>query len=316
MHPAFSVIFFTTASGAGYGLLFLLGLFGAFGLLPAAAWFGVAAFAVAFGLVTAGLLASTFHLGHPERAWRAVTQWRSSWLSREGVMALVTYVPAGLYAIGWVFLGRNDGIWALLGLLAALCAAVTVWCTAMIYVSLKPIQRWSNGWVAPNYLILALATGAAWLAFLAAAFGMAHWLFAALATVALLVAGLAKLGYWQFIDTSRAASTPESATGIGGFGRVRLFEAPHTEENYLLKEMGYRIARKHAARLRTIAFLAGFVLPALLILLTLFIDSRLGDSLLLLAAALLATGGALVERWLFFAEAKHSVTLYYGAASA
>ncbi len=316
MHPALSVIFFTAASGAGYGLLFLLGIFGAIGLLPAAPWFGIAAFGVALGLVTAGLLSSTLHLGHPERAWRAVTQWRSSWLSREGVMALITYVPAVLYAVGWVFLGRNDGIWAVFGLVSAACAVATVWCTAMIYVSLKPIQRWSNGWVAPNYLAISLATGAAWLAFLTAAFDLLHWSLAALATIALLGAGLAKLGYWHYIDTTRAISTPETATGLGRFGRVRLLEAPHTEENYLLKEMGYRVARKHAARLRLIAFTAGFALPALLALLTPLMAGRLGDTLILLVAAALATLGALVERWLFFAEAKHSVTLYYGAAAA
>ncbi|MCK5623016.1 MAG: dimethyl sulfoxide reductase anchor subunit, partial [Alphaproteobacteria bacterium] len=106
MHPAFSVIFFTTASGAGYGLLVWLGVFGALGLLPPDRWFGVTAFGLAFGLVTAGLLSSTFHLGHPERAWRALTQWKTSWLSREGVVAVLTYIPTGLYAIGWIFLER------------------------------------------------------------------------------------------------------------------------------------------------------------------------------------------------------------------
>ena len=100
MHPALSIIFFTTASGAGYGLLVLLGLGGAFGWLPAERGFGLVGMGLSLGLITAGLLSSTFHLGHPERAWRALSQWRSSWLSREGVMAIATYAPAGLLGLG------------------------------------------------------------------------------------------------------------------------------------------------------------------------------------------------------------------------
>ena len=93
MHPAYSVILFTTASGAGYGLLALLGLVG-FNHGPASSLiFGLTAMVIALGLITIGLLSSTFHLGHPERAWRAFSQWRSSWLSREGVAAVLTYLP-------------------------------------------------------------------------------------------------------------------------------------------------------------------------------------------------------------------------------
>src|SRR4051812_3263486 len=96
MHPAYSVIFFTSASGGGYLLLALLGLFGALGILPADPVLGVVGFGLGFGMVTAGLLSSTFHLGHPERAWRAFSQWRSSWLSREGVLSLASFVPSGV----------------------------------------------------------------------------------------------------------------------------------------------------------------------------------------------------------------------------
>src|SRR5256885_1551665 len=117
MHPAFSVIIFTTASGAGYGLLALLGLGATLGLLPADFTFGLVAFGLALGLITGGLLSSTLHLGHPERAWRAFSQWRTSWLSREGVASVATYLPAGLFALGWVVWGRQ---WEALGLLASL----------------------------------------------------------------------------------------------------------------------------------------------------------------------------------------------------
>src|SRR6056297_2511505 len=115
MHPAYSVIVFTTASGAGYGLLALLGVWGMMGGHAPSTAFGLISGAVAFGLVTLGLLSSTYHLGRPERAWRAFSQWRSSWLSREGVAAVATYVPAGLFAIGWIFWGENGGIWGWFG---------------------------------------------------------------------------------------------------------------------------------------------------------------------------------------------------------
>jgi len=319
MNPAFSVIFFTSASGAGFGLLFLLGIFGPLGLLPSSSWFGVVAFAASFGLAVGGLISSTFHLGHPERAWRAFSQWRTSWLSREGVASVLTFVPAGLFAIGWVFFGSTGGIWAVLGLVSAVMAAITVYCTAMIYVSLKPIQRWSNGWVAPGYLLISLMTGALLLDLLLHLFGAGHWLISGLALVAVAAAWAVKTGYWRFIERTASASTPESATGLGAFGRVRLLEAPHTEENYLLKEMGFRIARKHAARLRDIAELCGFAAPLMLAgvsLISLALEAHWLGTLAALAAVLAAAVGVVVDRWLFFAEARHAVTLYYGAAEA
>ena len=125
MHPAYSIIFFTTASGAGYGMLALLGLLTVSGALPAERWLGLAGFILGLGLVTFGLLSSTFHLGHPERAWRAFSQWRSSWLSREGVLAVATYVPVLAFAFGWVVLERTEGIWAVFGVLGAVGAAAT-----------------------------------------------------------------------------------------------------------------------------------------------------------------------------------------------
>ena len=122
MHPAFSVIFFTTATGAGYGLLALLGPLAALGLVPTTRWFGAVSLGISLTLITAGLLSSTLHLTHPERAWRAFSQWRSSWLSREGVMSVATYVPAGIFALGWVVLGQTDGVFAAAGIVAAVFA--------------------------------------------------------------------------------------------------------------------------------------------------------------------------------------------------
>lgn len=316
MHPAFSVIFFTTASGAGYGLLVWLGVFGALGILPAERWFGVAAFGLAFGLVTAGLLSSTFHLGHPERAWRALTQWKTSWLSREGVMAVLTYIPTGLYAFGWVFLERNDGIYAALGLVGAVLCLATVWCTAMIYASLKSIERWSNGLVPPVYVALGVATGSLLLALLARMFGHGSISIDAAALAALALAAGMKLAYWDMIRKSRSESTAASATGLGKPGLVRLLDAPHTESNYLLQEMGYRVARKHANRLRVIAVIALFAVPLALLIAAALPHLSIISTFLLALAVASAAAGIFLERWLFFAEAKHTVTLYYGEEKA
>lgn len=313
MHPAFSVIFFTTASGAGYGLLALLGLLGPAGVIPAERWFGVAAFGFAFGAVSIGLASSTLHLGHPERSWRALTQWRSSWLSREGVLALATYVPAGLFAIGWVFLEDSGGAWGVLGVGTALLAAVTIGCTAMIYRSLKPIHQWCNGFVMPAYLLAGAMTGALWLNALAHLFGVAGWVVTSVALAATVATWLTKAAYWRFIDATASVSTPNTATGLRT-GQVRLMDAPHTEDNYLLKEMGYRVGRKHARRLRRVAQIAGYALPLALVALTPLLPSTVAAAVAGLAA-LSASLGVIVERWLFFAEAKHTVTLYYGVES-
>ncbi len=295
MHPARSVILFTTASGAGYGMLVWLGLLAPLGLLPGTAGFGMTASLIALALVTLGLLSSTLHLGHPERAWRAVTQWRTSWLSREGIAALITYVPAVLFPLLWLLRGTAGP----LGFVAAAMAAVTVVCTGMIYVSLKPIRQWSNPYVLPVYLLAALFSGGACLAGVAAFWG-AGKLLAYASVVAAAVTLAAKLAYWRSIDAPAGVRTPADATGLGKLGTVRSLDPPNTQENYLLREMGYRIARKHAARLRVIAVLLGFVAPIVLL------------ALVPVVAAIAALLGLLVERWLFFAEATHTVTLYYG----
>src|ERR1700755_2146976 len=108
MHPALSIVFFTTASGAGFALLLLLGLGAPLRLGPPSPSFGFTALALAVLLAIAGLASSAFHLGRPERAWRAFSQWRSSWLSREGVCSVLTFLPAAVFVIGWVGFGRSS----------------------------------------------------------------------------------------------------------------------------------------------------------------------------------------------------------------
>ena len=314
MHPALSIIVFTTLSGMGYGLLAWLCLLAPLGIIPIAPLPGLAAEALGLLFVTAGLLSSSLHLGHPERAWRALSQWRSSWLSREGIASLVTYIPALVFGGLW-FTGGGRVAWTVAGVATTIGAVATVICTAMIYRSLKPVRRWNNGWVVPNYATLAAATGGAWLIAVLAAlhrFDPAAAIGGAL--VFAIAAGL-KIGYWRWIDRDPPGSTVASATGLGRFGQVRLLDPPHTEDNYLLKEMGFRIARRHAAKLRRIALAVGFAAPIVLLLVAATTGGVIAAALAGVAAVT-ASAGVFVERWLFFAEAKHTVTLYYGDAAA
>ncbi len=317
MRPAYSIIVFTTTSGAGLGLLIAFALAVLAGAPPAPV-VGIAAALAGLALVGAGFVASAFHLGRPERALRAFSQWRSSWLSREAVLAALCYPVAGAFLYDWLGQGPSWRV-ALEGAATAGLAAATIAATAMIYASLKPIPAWRNPWVVPGYLAFALATGGAWYAAFAALAGdwqpKAGWI-----ALAGIIASLAiKRAYWRAIDAKGMPHDAGDATGLGGFGRVRLLDAPHTSQNFVMKEMGFRVARKHAARLRRMVVTGGLGLPAVLFAALLAAaPSPAGPATAgaTLAAALAASLGALVERWLFFAEAKHSVILYYGGDTA
>jgi DMSO reductase anchor subunit len=310
MHPAFSVVFFTTATGAGYGLLALLGMLGGFQVIPPEFWLGLIGMGLALGLIVAGLLSSTGHLGRPERAWRAFSQWRSSWLSREGVASVITFVPAGLFGIGWVFFGRSGGWVTVAGLLAACGAVVTVCTTGMIYASLKPIAQWHSRFTLPGYLFFSAMTGSVLLNALLQGFALGSKKLLATSALLTLLGWGWKLATWRYNDRLEIPTNANTATGLAG-GTVRSLEWPHSEENYLLKEMGFRIARKHSARLRQIAQVLAFALPVLLLAAAFALPWPFA-ALLSVFAAIVQFAGMLVERWLFFAEAKHTVTLYYG----
>ncbi len=304
MHPAYSVIFFTVASGAGLGLIAFMGL-GALRIDEMSTGFLLTAFGIGFALSVAGLLSSTFHLGHPERAWRAFSQWRSSWLSREGVLAVVALIVAAIFAGMWLFLDLSS---AFFGVATAVLAMLTVWATGMIYAQIKAVDLWHR-WLTPVcYLLFSIAGGVVLFLFVHALMtGKAGWELSSVAMIALLVAWAVKLFWWRGSENT-PTSTPDTATGLGHLGKVRLLERPHTGSNYLLKEMGFQIGRKHAKKLRMISVMLGAILPILLILLA--IPAPL-DVLWLGLAVLAHLSGMLVERWLFFAEARHSVMAFY-----
>jgi len=113
MRPAWSVILLTTLTGAGQGLF-----------LAAFATGGPRYFALlAVALTAAGLVASFFHLGRPERAWRTAAKWRTSWLSRE-VIVLPLFMGLALASF------LTDSPWA--GWLAALACLALFLCTGRV----------------------------------------------------------------------------------------------------------------------------------------------------------------------------------------
>jgi len=323
MNPAFSVIFFTVLSGAGYGLTLWWAAIFAWSLLapapypPPLWWIGptVEALAISLVLITVGLSSSVLHLGKPRRAWRAFSQWRTSWLSREGVFSLLVYAGVALLGVAAVVddadktIGSNMAVISIALIMA--CSIATVVCTAMIYASLKPVPAWRHPLVLPVYLVFALHTGG-WTA--VALFDVADEP-ASARLIAIGICCLAtgmlaamKLAYWRAIDRIEPP-TRESATALEGIGKVTVFERPHTEANYLTREMGFVLARKHSRKLRVIALLLFAGVPLLALALAWMLP--VASVVALWIAAISALFGAFVERWLFFAEAKHMVMLYY-----
>jgi len=300
MRPAFSLIIFTSLSGLGLGLAAIMGL----GLLaaPSSGWWLLQNM-LALGLVGAGIVSSTFHLGHPERAWRALSQWRSSWLSREGVLAALTMLALACWMVdGWYH--GVDRPW--LGGVITLLALATIWSTAMIYASLKTVARWHHpltGFVFLGYGLSGALLLAATLDHMvlggAGSLAMPAGISVVLATAVSLL--------WSYqTDAASSGSTPESATGLGRFGPVRMLMPPHSEENWLQHEMGFKVARRHTKVLRRISLGLTAAIPLLLLL-------AMPSSLPALCLASLShLAGVMISRWLFFAEAKHTVTLYYG----
>jgi len=290
MHPAPSVIIFSTVSGLGFGLMLFMGL----GLPNVQGWLAAVFAATALGLAVIGLLASTFHLANPKNAIYAFSQWRTSWLSREGIMAILTLLTFFIYALFWAFL---DARLAWLGYLSSAMAMITVFTTAMIYTQMKTVPRWNSATTPLLFLLYAAAGGAL----------LSNQMTAALLLLGIITAIQALA--WMQGDSAlaRSGSTIETATGLSALGKVRLLEKPHSGENYLLKEMVYVVGRKHAAKLRVIALLCVALLPAALILLTEV------NPVIATVIVLLHLVGLFAQRWLFFAEAEHVVGLYYGA---
>lgn len=246
-----------------------------------------------------GLLSSVTHLGKPWRAWRAFTQVRSSWLSREAWAAVASLALAALIIV----LPTLSP--ALVGALLLACSVLTVLCTAMIYHSLPPVPAWTIASVPAIFMTLAVYSGGYLVLLLDPRRGYDWPVFCALLAI---IPATQKLRYWRVLD-AQTLPTASAALGLSADSKVAAFEAPHTQTNYLLHEMVFKLARRHRLRLRRISVLLAFVLAPVAAL-SMLIVPQYGSELAALGLLLLLAG-LMVERWLFFAEARHLVERYY-----
>ena len=309
MHPAFSVIFFTVSSGAGYGLFMLIALANALGLVKMDVSTVIIGGILALVLITAGLLSSTLHLANPKNAWRAVMRFKTSWLSREGVFAILFYPVALLYLLG-VYITQNQGnaLVTFLGLAVVVLALATVFSTGMIYGCLKTIRQWNTALTPANYILLGLASGAVLLSFLLAAAGTSAAPMAGVAAGLLLIAAITKAIYYFWVKQV-TGPTINTATGFTR-AKVRLFDTGNTAGTFLTDEFGYQADATFLRNLKGAVFGLAFIVPLFLMLL--MANGHLGWMGAFLAV-LSVLAGLGVERWLFFAEARHVVRLYHGA---
>ena len=309
MHPALSVIFFTVASGAGFGLFSLLYIADVFKL---GGGFNreqlVVGGLMALALIVFGLISSTFHLANPKNAWRAFNRFRTSWLSREGVFAVI-FMPLALGYLICIWFDVPAIFRIGLGFLAAVLAWITVFSTGMIYACLKTIRQWHTPLVPANYLALGYASGSLLLLLGAVVARLDTVPYIAMSALIVSVAAVLKAIYYFWIGSPSASSTINTATGLTRAG-VKLLDTGHTHGTFLTQEFGFQLARQKAGVLRAAVFIVGFGIPGLMLILVFQQTQAIWSASLALLAVLL---GASVERWLFFAEARHVVNLYHGA---
>lgn len=309
MHPAFSVIFFTVASGAGFGLISLLFLADFFKL---GGGFSreqlVIGGLMAMGLIVFGLLSSTFHLANPKNAWRAFSRFRTSWLSREGVFAVV-FMPLALVYLISIWFDAPQALRVASGFLAAVMAWITVFSTGMIYACLKTIRQWNTPLVPANYLALGYASGSLLLLLGAVVAGLDTTPYIAMSALIMSIAAVLKAIYYFWIRSPGLSPTINTATGLTR-AKVKLLDTGHTHGTFLTQEFGFQIARQQASLLKIVVFVLGFIVPGLMLV---WVFNQEGGQTAAIVAVLAGIVGAAVERWLFFAEARHVVNLYHGA---
>jgi DMSO reductase anchor subunit len=257
------------------------------------------------------------HLANPRNAWRSFTRFRTSWLSREAVFAFAFLAITVIYIV-LVVLGVRGWVHDLVAVAVVALAWTVLVCTAMIYASLKPIRQWHMRWTPASYVVLGHWSGAVLLlGWSPVAEANALKLVAAGLGIA---AAIVKWCYWQSIDSTAGSHTLEQAIGVDrgvrppamasgpSIMRARLLDAGHTHGTFLTDEFGFVVARRHRSMLRGVFWIAGVALPWLWVLFGL--SGWVGASLAGAACMI----GLIAERWLFFAEARHTVRLFHGEA--
>lgn len=310
MHPAFSILFFTTLAGAAQGLVFALALAVLFGLDLAPGFLGIA-LGVAEVLLVAGLAASFMHLGRKTRAWRAVLMWRTSWMSRE-VIVLPVFIA--LVALWWLSLRLGIGApWSWLLPLLVLYGAMLLWyCTAMIYACLRFIEEWAHPLTIVNFTLIGLSSGLVLACAMAAASGEARFVqvFGPWALIATLAAWAARGGALRRNARLRHKSTLQSATGIRTQKLVQK-SMGMSAGSFNTREFFHGVSLAALGNMKLGFLLLAFAFPALMVLWGIFSASAWPW----LLAVLVQAPGLLAERWFFFAQARHPQNLYYQVVS-
>jgi DMSO reductase anchor subunit len=307
MHPAWSILLFTTTAGFAQGLVVVLALACLFGAAPDAMFLSTA-LAVATVLLVAALAASFFHLGHPRRAWRAALMWRTSWMSRE-----VIVLPAFIAVVaGWAVaaaLGASATLTHAVLPLAALVLAFALWyCTAMIYACLRFIQEWAHPLTIVNYTVLGLSSGLV-LAGALAGLGGEGRLVMALVPWTLAITVLAWVTRGLALRRNAALkpkSTLQSATGIHN-PRLVQKSMGMSAGSFNTREFFHGAKPVLVRRTRQLFQVLAFAVPLLLVALA----GLRGSAAWWLLAVPVQFAGLLAERWFFFAQARHPQNLYY-----
>jgi len=311
MNPAFSVVVFTTAAGAGQGLAVALAIALLAGV-PMAPPFVRASLLVALVLLVVGLASSFLHLGRPARAWRAAAMWRTSWLSREVIVLPAFIVVVGLW---WMAASEPGSVPARLVLpLAAIAGAALLWyCTAMIYACLRFIEEWAQPLTVVNFILLGVSSGSVLASALAALAGEKRALTLAvpLALVVTLVAWASRAAAWRRNAALRHRSTLQSATGIRS-ARLAQTSMGMSAGSFNTREFFHRASASALRRIKGIAIVLGFALPALALA---GVAAGVLPGVACVVAFIVQAAGLIADRWLFFAQAKHPQNLYYQVVS-
>ena len=308
MHPALSIIFFTVASGSGFGLFMMVSIYSLFSKLDAESFATICA--IGFILIILGLFSSTLHLANPKNAWRAFSRFRTSWLAREAVIAIVFFPIVLFWITGW-WLGLAEQsyiLWVIASFLTLGLALATVFATGMIYACLKTIPQWHNAMTPLNYILLSMMTGSLLMLAILETIDTMPIIILTLSLVLVIVSAISKLIYYAWIGMPQGP-TIATATGFTR-GSVQLLDVGHTSGTFLTDEFGYVITKNKSLLLRISVFVLAFVLPALLLIAVM--TQTIVATPLMLISFLSAFIGVLIERWLFFAEARHVVNLYHG----
>lgn len=307
MNPAFSVVIFTTIAGAAQGMVVALALARLAGMALAPSFVGVALI-VAVAMLLVGLGASFAHLGRPERAWRAVLMWRTSWLSRE-VIVLPAFI--GVVALWGVALHAGiDTVW--LPLTAIAVAALLWYCTAMIYASLRFIQEWAQPLTIVNFTLIGLSSGLILTSALAVLLAQPQLLQASgpAALAMTVIAWISRTMALRRNALIRHKSTLQSATGIRAPNLVQK-SMGMSAGSFNTREFFHRASRLAMKNVKLTLLVLGFALPTLLLVWG--VTASVGPAFVL--ALVVQAPGLVADRWFFFAQARHPQNLYYQVVS-